>query len=68
MKEPSSNPRKKENANAPCSFVQWNEAAQSDELHWPHVLCALDCDHCGWNPAVKERRLERLRKNKDRRE
>ncbi len=31
---------------------------------FPAVDCELDCDHCGWNPVVREVRLMQLRRKK----
>ena len=44
----------------PCCFTSYSAVQKEDILTKPSVDCQMECDHCGWNPKVKEARLERL--------
>ena len=43
----------------PCGYTVWNKYRREDEIVYPPVNCGGDCDHCGWNPKVAAKRLER---------
>lgn len=55
--------RKKRESKAPCVYSAWNEVLHKDTDFYPTVNCSYDCDHCGWNPEVKLRRLEKIKSN-----
>lgn len=43
--------------NAPC--VETIQSRSGCEvLRAPEVTCEWDCEHCGWNPREKQRRLK----------
>lgn len=50
---------KKNSFEAPCAYMQYDEAKGKDVKTFPAVSCGHDCGKCGWNPAVREKRLER---------
>ena len=43
----------------PCAYINWNERLGKDESRRPAVDCDLDCKHCGWNPEVAKKRIEK---------
>lgn len=45
---------------APCMFICWDDRKHKDVEAYPAVSCTYDCDSCGWNPEVKEERLEKI--------
>ena len=45
---------------APCAREEWSERKQHNVYVKPAVSCAWNCDHCGWNPEEKKRRLIRM--------
>ena len=49
----------KRSMNAPCLFLEEGKGGHIIR-HAPAVDCEWDCDHCGFNPRVKERRLAKL--------
>lgn len=44
----------------PCKFQVWNQKKERYELILPAVNCGRNCDSCGWNPDVAEKRLEKM--------
>ena len=49
----------KRSMNAPCLYLEEGKGGHIIR-HAPAVDCEWDCDHCGFNPRVKERRLAKL--------
>lgn len=52
--------RNKAGMKAPCAFEVWSEPQQKNVTRYPNVSCAKHCDTCGWNPAVAQRRIDRI--------
>ena len=52
--------KQKRKVNAPCGYERWDDELQKNVTWYPAVLCEMDCSHCGFNPAVKEQRINRL--------
>ena len=48
----------KRSMNAPCLFLEEGKDGHMIR-HAPAVDCEWNCDHCGFNPRVKERRLNK---------
>ena len=48
----------------PCVCMEWNEILEKDRPRKPAVDCNLDCDHCGWNPDVAQKRLLKMKLEK----
>ena len=48
----------------PCVYMAWNEILEKDKPRKPAVDCNLDCDHCGWNPEVAKKRIQKIRYEK----
>lgn len=48
----------KRSINAPCLFIERVKGQETRRA--PAVDCEWNCDTCGFNPQVKERRLCRL--------
>ena len=46
-----------------CRFEIYSEIQKEFVLAKPSVGCDGDCDRCGWNPEVKQKRLERLKRS-----
>jgi hypothetical protein len=44
-------------SNAPCGCQVQNGGEEYQEF--PAVDCDLECEKCGWNPAVRRARIER---------
>ena len=45
----------------PCVYIEWNEILEKDRPRKPDVDCNMDCDHCGWNPEVAKKRIQKIR-------
>ena len=45
----------------PCVYMEWNEILEKDRPRKPAVDCKLDCDHCGWNPEVAQKRIQKIK-------
>lgn len=52
--------RNKAGRKAPCAFEAWDGRKKKEVLRYPNVGCAQECETCGWNPEVKQRRLDRI--------
>ena len=50
----------KKQMKAPCVYVAWNDMLNKDTDFYPAVNCSYDCAHCGWNPEVKQKRVEKI--------
>jgi len=52
---------------APCEYEVWSDHIGQHVYTNPAVSChpGEECFHCGWNPAVAERRLRRMGFRKD---
>ena len=46
---------------APCVYEIWDERNQKYVEAYPAVGCNHVCDRCGWNPAVAEKRMIKIR-------
>lgn len=46
---------------APCAFKAPDPRTGRLRDYYPAVACPRDCDHCGWNPEVKEKRVAKMR-------
>ena len=46
----------------PCAFYDWDDAADRGRLTHPTKNCDMQCAVCGFNPAVADRRLEKVRR------
>lgn len=53
------NRRQKRLVHPPCTTTVIN-AAGKEVTEYPAVLCNFECDTCGWNPAVKKQRVDRM--------
>lgn len=54
----------KANLEAPCGFIYNNEnddRVLQNKYRFPFVDCDYDCEHCGFNPKEKARRLATTR-------
>ena len=47
----------------PCEYYDWDEAAARDRQMLPVNECQMQCGRCGFNPAVADLRLERIKKS-----
>lgn len=45
----------------PCAYFDYDEAAARDRLTIPVNQCPKQCDMCGFNPAVADKRIEAAR-------
>ena len=45
---------------APCATLVWDENQKKNVVEYPNIRCGFNCDHCGWNPAVKKARIEKM--------
>lgn len=45
---------------APCQYEEWSDTQNKDIYVYPAVSCSFDCAHCGWNPEVKAKRVEKM--------
>ena len=52
--------KSKRERHAPCSYFEYNEVKHRDEECYPAVICNHDCGKCGWNPEVREKRIQAL--------
>ena len=50
----------KNRMNVPCGYRGWDVKRHRFVYRYPAVDCETGCVSCGWNPAVKERRLKRM--------
>ena len=48
----------------PCVYMEWNEILEKDRHRKPDVDCNMDCDHCGWNPEVAQKRILKMKLEK----
>ena len=48
----------------PCVYMEWNEILEKDRPRKPAVDCNLDCDHCGWNPEIAQKRIIKMKLEK----
>lgn len=54
----------KRSMNAPCLFVELDKAGRKIR-HAPAVDCEWNCENCGFNPLVKQRRLAKIGSRKN---
>lgn len=59
--------KSKASMSAPCSYEAWDEVRHKNIQVFPAVNCSYDCEHCGWNPDVKEQRIAKIRESLQRR-
>lgn len=45
---------------APCATLVWDDNQKKNVVEYPNIRCGFDCAHCGWNPAVKKARIEKM--------
>ena len=48
----------------PCVYMEWDAILEKDRPRKPAVDCNLDCDHCGWNPEVAQKRIIKMKLEK----
>lgn len=61
MKECAEERAEKRKLRAPCLFVEYNDRLRREIESYPAVSCAFRCDRCGWNPVVKQQRIEKIK-------
>lgn len=59
--DPKEEQATKRNTKAPCVFTSFSSRYQKDIEVYPAVFCTFNCDSCGWNPTVAEKRLQKVR-------
>lgn len=50
-----------ESRHPPCATSEWNERQNRTVWHKPPVDCVFNCEACGWNPEVANRRIKKLK-------
>ena len=48
----------------PCVYMEWDEILEKYRPRKPAVDCNLDCDHCGWNPEIAQKRIIKMKLEK----
>ena len=51
---------KKRLMGSPCGYEAFDTVARKNRIFYPSVSCHGECDKCGWNPAVKKKRVEKM--------
>ena len=49
----------KRNVSAPCRFRARDQSGIMKVLY-PAVSCDCQCDHCGWNPEIRKKRVDKM--------
>ena len=52
--------RDKRRIQAPCAYRALDPVTKRMRDFYPPVSCLFDCEHCGWNPEVKEKRVAKM--------
>ena len=45
---------------APCAYRALDPVTKRMRDFYPPVSCLFDCEHCGWNPEVKAKRVAKM--------
>lgn len=51
---------KKRALGSPCGYEAFNPTTKKNQIFYPAVSCHGECDRCGWNPEVKQRRVDKM--------
>ena len=45
---------------APCVYEAWDNVRRKNVPAYPAVNCEYHCSHCGWNPEIAQKRVEKM--------
>lgn len=59
-KESTPERKSKSSKKAPCVYEVYDEVFHKKMQVYPAVNCGYHCSHCGWNPEIAQKRVEKM--------